>query len=93
MGDIVIQQMPAFKKVYKKLHKQDKPSVNDAIKAIVANPELGNEKKGDLANVYVYKFKLHKQEMLLAYEWNPRKRILIALGVHENFYRDLKIRR
>ncbi|MBV8802560.1 MAG: type II toxin-antitoxin system RelE/ParE family toxin [Gammaproteobacteria bacterium] len=28
--------------------------------------------------------------MLLAYEWIPEKRLLLALGIHENFYRDLK---
>jgi hypothetical protein len=28
--------------------------------------------------------------MLLAYEWDPKQRLLLALGVHENFYRDLK---
>jgi hypothetical protein len=27
-----------------------------------------------------------------AYEWNPLKRPLLALGVHESFYRDLKKR-
>ncbi|WP_331712958.1 type II toxin-antitoxin system RelE/ParE family toxin [Legionella waltersii] len=26
----------------------------------------------------------------LAYEWDPTLRILLALGVHENVYRDLK---
>jgi hypothetical protein len=28
--------------------------------------------------------------MLLAYEWNPTTRVLLLLGSHENFYRDLK---
>ncbi|WP_392538971.1 type II toxin-antitoxin system RelE/ParE family toxin [Legionella sp. 227] len=27
---------------------------------------------------------------LLAYEWETALRILLALGVHDNFYRDLK---
>jgi mRNA-degrading endonuclease RelE of RelBE toxin-antitoxin system len=90
MTDVILLQMPAFKKAYKKLHTKDKKAVDDAIRAIIANPELGQEKKGDLAGVFVYKFKLHQQEMLLAYEWDPSKRILLALGVHENFYRDLK---
>ncbi len=47
-------------------------------------------KKGDLLGVSVYKFKIQKQEMLLAYKWDPKTRLLLALGVHENFYRDLK---
>ena len=92
MTDILVKQMPAFKKFYKKLHAKEQSEVNDAIRAIIKNPSIGEEKKGDLADVFVYKFKIHRQEMLLAYEWNPRERLLLALGVHENFYRDLKKR-
>jgi mRNA-degrading endonuclease RelE of RelBE toxin-antitoxin system len=90
MTDITIKQMPAFKKAYKRLHKQEKTKVNDAIREILSNPKVGEEKKGDLADVFVYKFKINHQEILLAYEWNPKERLLLALGVHENFYRDLK---
>lgn len=60
---------------------------------IVQNPKIGEEKKGELSGVFVYKFKIHHQEFLLAYEWNPAERILLAMGVHENFYRDLKRKR
>jgi mRNA-degrading endonuclease RelE of RelBE toxin-antitoxin system len=88
--DVVIKQMPAFKKAYKKLHANEKNKVNDVIRAIIQNPKLGQEKKGDLAGVFVYKFKIHHREILLAYEWDPKKRLLLALGVHENFYHDLK---
>jgi mRNA-degrading endonuclease RelE of RelBE toxin-antitoxin system len=88
--DIIIQQMPAFKRVYKKLHKQHQDIVNQAISSIVKNPTIGEEKKGDLAGIFVYKFKMYHQEFLLAYEWDPINRVLLALGVHENFYRDLK---
>jgi mRNA-degrading endonuclease RelE of RelBE toxin-antitoxin system len=88
--DIAIKQMPLFKKAYKKLHKNERSKVDEAIRKIAANPELGEGKKGDLAGVFVYKFKIHTQQMLLAYEWEPNTRILLALGVHENFYRDLK---
>ena len=90
MTDIIIKQMPSFKRAYKKLHKQDQEIVNKAILAIVNNPVMGEEKKGDLAGVFVYKFKINNQEFLLAYEWDPLNRLLLALGVHENFYRDLK---
>lgn len=90
MTDIEIRQMPAFKKAYKKLHNSQKSKVNDAIRNIVRDPTIGEEKRGDLAQVYVYKFKMHSQEFLLAYEWDPSLRLLLALGIHENFYRDLK---
>jgi mRNA-degrading endonuclease RelE of RelBE toxin-antitoxin system len=90
MAKVVIKQMPAFKKTYKKLHAKQKVIVDKAIRDIVKNPMLGQEKKGDLSQVHVYKFKINRQEMLLAYEWNPELRLLLALGVHENFYRNLK---
>ena len=90
MSTIEIRQMPAFKKVYKKLLSTHKSIVNEAVRTIVNNPKVGEEKKGDLGGVYVYKFKINHQEFLLAYEWDPALRVLLALGVHENFYRDLK---
>ncbi|MBI5447421.1 MAG: type II toxin-antitoxin system RelE/ParE family toxin [Gammaproteobacteria bacterium] len=90
MSEIFVKQMPVFKKAYKKLHTNEKKYVDEAIRVIVSNPKIGQEKKGDLSGVFVYKFKIHKQEILLAYEWSPQERLLLALGVHENFYRDLK---
>lgn len=90
MNDIAIRQMPAFEKVYKKLPHSYKSIVNEVVRTIVNNPKIGEEKKGDLVGVYVYKFKINHQQVLLAYEWNLGLRMLLALGVHENFYRDLK---
>jgi mRNA-degrading endonuclease RelE of RelBE toxin-antitoxin system len=87
---IVVQQMPAFKKAYKKLHPSQKRCIDSAIHKIVKDPEIGEFKRADLAGVYVYKFKIDHQEILLAYEWDPARRLLLALDVHENFYRDLK---
>jgi mRNA-degrading endonuclease RelE of RelBE toxin-antitoxin system len=90
VSDIDIRQMPAFKKAYKKLPNSHKLKVNEAIRLIVNNPKVGEEKKGDLAGIFVYKFKINNQQILLAYEWDPQKRLLLALGMHENFYGDLK---
>jgi hypothetical protein len=86
---------PSFIRTAKKLHTKDKVIVDEAVKQIAANPRLGEEKKGDLANVFVYKFKLNKQEMLLAYRLQPSKThpedvMLLSLGSHENFYSNLK---
>lgn len=92
VNDIQIKQMPNFKKAYKKLPNEYKLKVNEAIRAIVNNPKIGEGKKGDLTGVYVYKFKINHQEVLLANEWNSRERLLLALRAHENFYRDLKTR-
>ena len=90
MADVAVLQMPAFKRVYKKLAASHQAVVDDAVRTIVANPDIGEAKKGDLAGAYVHKFPLNRQQMLLAYEWDPKTRVLILLGSHENFYRDLK---
>ena len=78
--EVIVNQMPAFKKAYKKLHGNQKSLINKAIQKIIENPEIGEAKRGDLAGVYVYKFKLDHQEMLLAYEWDPKQRLLISIG-------------
>ena len=88
--EIVVLMMPAFKQRYKKLHENQKAPVNEAIGVIKTNPQAGIQKKGDLDGVYVYKFDCIGQQFLLAYEFDPLTRVLLALGVHENFYRDLK---
>ena len=56
------------------------------------DPFLGEQKKGDLAFLRVYKFKMTKQPTLLGYSYQDGAVVLelIALGSHENFYRDVK---
>lgn len=87
---IQLYQKPSFKRVYKKLHKNQIKSVNEAIQVIITTPRVGEEKKGDLAGVFVYKFDCVNQQYLLAYEWDDSSRTLLLLGIHENFYRTLK---
>jgi mRNA interferase YafQ len=87
-----ILQTPTFGKQVKKLHKNQKSDLDQAIGAISRNPGLGTLKKGDLSGIQVYKFPMARQLTLLAYELNESEEelILLALGSHENFYRDLK---
>jgi mRNA-degrading endonuclease RelE of RelBE toxin-antitoxin system len=87
-----IEQTPNFKRAYKKLYPNQIPAVNDAIRHIASNPEAGEMKRGDLTGIRVYKLKIQSQLFLLAYEVEADGTIilLMALGVHENFYRDLK---
>ncbi len=87
-----VQQTNVFKKELKKLHKNQKLDVDEAVRKIIKDPSVGDLKKGDLAGVRVYKFKMVKQLTLLAYEFHENKLLLIllALGSHENFYRNLK---
>ncbi|WGG53567.1 type II toxin-antitoxin system RelE/ParE family toxin [Rugamonas sp. DEMB1] len=86
---------PTFLKAAKKLHAKDKGVVDQAVRNVASNPDIGDEKKGDLAGVFVYKFRLNKQEVLLAYrlqpdKFTPEKVVLLGLGSHENFYTELK---
>lgn len=85
-----IVQSPNFRRSYKKLHANQLTVVNKAIKRVASEPSCGEEKRGDLAGVRVYKFRVQDQLYLLAYEHDVETLYLLALGIHENFYRDLK---
>jgi mRNA-degrading endonuclease YafQ of YafQ-DinJ toxin-antitoxin module len=87
-----IVQFSAFKKVVKKLHANAKQDLDNAIKELMQNPLIGELKKGDLNGIRVYKFKMVNQLTLLAYMFDETNEnlTLLALGSHENFYRDLK---
>lgn len=65
---VTLQQRPAFKRIYKKLHANQRDAVHTAMRELIANPLLGEEKKGDLAGVWVwvYKFDCINQLCLLA---------------------------
>lgn len=90
MANIRVQQANAFLRAYKKLHNNQKDAVDRAVADIVRDPDLGEAKKGDLSGVYVHKFDCVNQLFLLAYEYDPETRILLLVGTHENFYRNLK---
>ena len=90
---IELRQTPTFKRAYKKFRDNERKDVNTAIRNIIDHPEAGELKTGDLAGVRVYKFRMYDQQILLAYEYDSKTVILLmAIGVHENFYRDLKNR-
>jgi mRNA-degrading endonuclease RelE of RelBE toxin-antitoxin system len=87
---IKVFQTPTFVRQKKKLNKSQIRDLDKAIKRLVSEPQTGVQKIGDLKDIWIYKFKMAKQLHLLAYQWDEESRTLIALGVHENFYRDLK---
>ncbi|MEA5480235.1 type II toxin-antitoxin system RelE/ParE family toxin [Pseudanabaena galeata UHCC 0370] len=90
MDEIQVFQTPLFSKIKKKLKKNQIKDLDNAVREIIKNPEIREQKKGDLADVWVYKFRMVDRENLLAYQWDEKTRTLISLGVHENFYRDIK---
>ncbi len=87
MADAVqVLQSATFKRAYKRLHPNQKADVDDAVTEIARDPTIAESKKGDLAGVFVHKFKCNEQLMLLAYEYDPGTRLLLLLGSHENFF-------
>ena len=82
---------PSFERAIKKLHANQKKSLDKAIRAIASEPEIGDPKVGDLEGIFVFKFKLVDQQWLLAYRVVSAKKLkLLLIGPHENFYRELK---
>ena len=88
-----VLQTNRFKKAYKKLNPNQLAEVNKAIEIIINDPETGEQKKGNLYWLRVYKFKVLGQLTLLGYSIETTDRIVLTLvdiGSHENFYRDLQ---
>lgn len=81
---------PAFGRKIKKLKKQEKKVLDDAVLDILRNPSIGEEKVGDLSGVFVRKFRINKKLILLLYTFDESEINLLTFGGHENFYRDLK---
>lgn len=72
------------------MHKLEKKILDQVIRNITDNLSIGEEKKGDLRGIFVYKFKIKTAEYLLAYRIVGEDLELIMIGPHENYYRDLK---
>jgi mRNA-degrading endonuclease RelE of RelBE toxin-antitoxin system len=89
---MLIVPSPRFKKTYKKLPANLQKAVEQAIDTVLGEPHIGELKKGDLAGLYVYKFRMNNQLTLLGYRLKENETILelIDIGPPENFYRDLK---
>ena len=82
---------PTFERTVKKLRRQQKAALEEAVHAITATPDIGEAKVGDLIGVQIYKFKMINQLCLLAYRvQDPQTIKLLMVGPHENFYRDLQ---
>jgi mRNA-degrading endonuclease YafQ of YafQ-DinJ toxin-antitoxin module len=88
-----IKQTSIFKRRVKKMHSAEKESLDQAIKNIISNPSIGEMKTGDLSEIQVHKYKHNNQQYLIAYVYIDSELLLtfIEHGVHENFYRDLKL--
>ncbi len=80
-----------FRKSVKRLHRNQKVDLDEAVRTVSESPVVGEQKAGDLAWLRVYKFRMVNQLTLLAYEIAGADTIILHdVGSHENFYRDLK---
>jgi mRNA-degrading endonuclease RelE of RelBE toxin-antitoxin system len=87
-------QTRRFSRQYKKLHDNIAADVDSAVDEVKKSPEIGERKKGDLAALRVFKFHSKGQLYLLGYTFDEGVRLIYleAVGPHENFYRDLKVK-
>ena len=87
-----LKQTRRFARAYKKLHDNVAADVDMAAGVVAEDPAVGERKKGDLAELFVYKFRSQNQLYLLGYTVDDEVRLIYleAVGPHENFYRDLK---
>lgn len=85
-----IYQSRSFEKKVKKFNQKEKDDLDNEIKKIAQNPSIGIEKKGDLRGVFIHKFIIKTTLYLLSYRIVADGLELIMIGVHENYYRDLK---
>jgi mRNA-degrading endonuclease RelE of RelBE toxin-antitoxin system len=87
---IEVLQSSSFARKKKKLYKKQIKVLDDEVKKIVKNREIGQQKRGDLKNIRVHKFKVDTQVLLLAYQCKENRIYLIAIASHEGFYKNLK---
>ena len=80
----------AFLRFKKKSNKNIQLEIDEQVKKILENPEIGELKKGDLRGIRVHKFKIKSQLYLISYEVTGETLNLYVIGPHENFYDRLK---
>ncbi|MDD2715297.1 MAG: type II toxin-antitoxin system RelE/ParE family toxin [Candidatus Wallbacteria bacterium] len=80
----------AFFRFKKKAPKNLQLEIDEQVKKIMQNPEIGDLKKGELKGIRVHKFTYKTQLYLLSYEIIKDNLNLYMIGTHENFYKRLK---
>lgn len=87
-----VEQTRRFSRAHKKLRDNIAQDVDAAVFVVAENPDIGEKKKGDLADLWVHKFRSQGQLWLLGYTRDDGIQLIYleAIGSHENFYRDLK---
>lgn len=91
MAPFKVEAAPRFNRTAKKLPPNVKKVLDEEVRRIAVNPYKGDRKKGVLRDVFVEKFEAANDQWLLAYRVKEKEQTvqLLAIGLHENFYRDL----
>ena len=77
---------PSFVRATKRLHALQKMALDAALRAISADPLVGDAKVGDLAGIRVYKFRISNQLHLLGYRILDEQSLkLLTLGRTKTF--------
>lgn len=84
--------VPKFKRIKKKLPRPLRTELDKQVRILCSNPRVGEAKTGDLQGVRVHQFGFLGQRYLLACSVDGSEEVIcfLAVGGHENFYRDLK---
>ena len=87
-----LKQTRRFARAYKKLQDNVAADVDKVSRRVARDPFIGEQKRGDLAALFVYKFRSQNQLYLMGYTIDQGVRLvyLEAVGPHENFYRNIK---
>ncbi len=89
---IKVVQTTRFERVFKKYYPAIQKMVKDEIRIIASNPNIGQQKHGDLSDIRVHKFKIKADLYLLAYQFVNGELVVLEFiqNSHENFYNNLK---
>lgn len=87
-----VESVPKVNRLKRKLTPNLQRTINAEVDKIAQDPYGGERKTGDLSNVFIHKFKHYTLQLLIGYTINEKERkiTILAIGPHENFYRDLK---
>lgn len=83
--------LPHVLRIKKKWPPDLQQILDGEVRKILSNPLRGEPKKGALAGIRIHKFTHQQQLYLIGHQIEKGGGLcLLALGSHENFYRDLQ---
>ena len=79
-------QTKTFQRGLRKIHPNEKKTLDKVVRKILIAPEAGDPKKGDLSGAYTVKFNMHGTPFRLMYEYDDTSLTLLRFGPREGFY-------